>query len=84
MHQADVAEVMLIIASFNTEDPPLWTPLLTVVNRREVARAIQGLCLDCRAENCSVRSCPQTFLNTSGALNPAIAQLPIREQALRS
>ena len=44
------AEVLVVCASFKTDDPPLWSDLLSPSARAAALRANRGDCLNCRED----------------------------------
>lgn len=69
-------EVFSVSRSFNTEDPPLWTPLVTEADRRQAFAAFTGMCLNCGQKNHhNMRQCTLPFTNSTGLLNPELGEL---------
>ena len=68
-------EVYMVTTTFNTEDPPLLTPLLTSSARAQALRAHGGHFLNCNGTEQSMKTCPQDSFNIFGMLNPALGQL---------
>ena len=68
---------------FNTDDPPLWTPLVTLEARTQAFRNNKGRCLNCHGTDHSFKGCPQPFINCSGCLNPHLGQLGDDGEAYR-
>ena len=60
-------------ASFKTDDPPLWSGLLSP--RADALRENRGLCLICHEDNHSFKHCKHPFITASGCLNPELGQL---------
>ena len=68
---------------FNTEDPPLWTPLQSPADRRTAFIEHENRCLNCGYEGHSMRVCSSDFINTFGLLNPLLGELRDDGQAFR-
>ena len=69
------AEVFAVCASFETDDPPLWSALLSPSARAAALRENRGHCLNCHEDTHSFRNCRHPFINASGCLNPELGQL---------
>ena len=69
------AEVFAVCASFRTDDPPLWSALLSPSARAAALRENRGHCLNCHEDTHSFRNCRHPFINASGCLNPELGQL---------
>ena len=69
------AEVLAVCASFKTDDPPLWSTLLSPSARAAALRENRGHCLNCHEDTHSFRNCRHPFINASGCLNPELGQL---------
>ena len=69
------AEVFAACASFETDDPPLWSAPLWPSTRAAALRENRGHCLNCREDTHSFRNCRHPFINASGCLNPELGQL---------
>ena len=69
------AEVFAVGASFKTDDPPLWSGLLSPLTRADVLRENRGLCLNCHEDNHSFKHCRHYFINASRCLNAELGQL---------
>ena len=69
------AEVFTVCASFETDDPPLWSALLSPSARAAALRENRGHCLNCHEDTHSFRNCKHPFINASGCLNPELGQL---------
>ena len=69
------AEVFAVCASFETDDPPLWSALLSPSTRAAALRENRGHCLNCHEDTHSFRNCRHPFINASGCLNPELGQL---------
>ena len=67
----------------NTNDPTLWTSLLSPDARAQPFRNNKGRCLNCHGIDHSFRACAQHFLNRSGCLNPQLGQLGDNGDACR-
>ena len=76
-------EVYAVSASFATDDPPLWTPLVTHADRRQAFASFRGVCLNCGEQRHNMRQCEQPFTNSSGLLNPELGQLNDNGDAFR-
>ena len=68
-------EVFAVCASFETDDPPLWSALLSPSARAAALRENRGHCLNCHEDTHSFRNCGHPFINASGCLNPELGQL---------
>ena len=68
-------EVFNVSDSFNTNDPSLWTPLVSPQARSQAFRDNKGRCLNCHDTDHSLKHCTQPFTNSSGCLNPQLGQL---------
>ena len=68
------AEVFAVCASFETDDPPLWSALLSPSARAAALRENRGHCLNCHEDTHSFRNCRHPFINASGCLNPELGQ----------
>ena len=69
------AEVFAVCASFKTDDPPLWSALLSPSARGAALRENREHCLNCHEDAHSFRNCRHPFINASGCLNPELRQL---------
>ena len=69
------AEVFAVSASFKTDDPPLWSGLLSPSTHADALRENRGLCLNCHQDNHSFKHCWHSFIDASGCLNPELGQL---------
>ena len=69
------AEGFAASALFKTDDPPLWSGLLSPFARADALRENRGLCLNCHEDNHSFKHCRHSFINASGCLNPELGQL---------
>ena len=69
------AEVFAVRATFKTDDPPLWSGLLSPSARAAALRENWGHCLNCHEDTHSFRNCRHPFINASGCLNPELGQL---------
>ena len=69
------AEVFTVSVLFKTDDPSLWSGLLSPSARAAAFRENRGLCINCHEENNSFRHCRHSFINASGCLNPELGQL---------
>ena len=69
--------------SFATDDPPLWSPLLSLQVRRQAFADFSGLCINCGERNHNMRQCGAGFLNLAGVLNPELGQLQDGGDAFR-
>ena len=69
------AEVFAVCASFETDDPPLWSALLSPSARAAALRENRWLCLNCHEDTHSFRNCRRPFINANGCLNPELGQL---------
>ena len=67
------AEGFAVEASFKTDDPPLWSGLLSP--RVDALRENRGRCLNCHEDNHSFKHCRHRFITASGCLNPELGQL---------
>ena len=76
-------EVSAVVHTFSTTDPTLFTPLLTNEARAQALRDHGGQCLNCGRRDHSMKTCRQTFTNSSGILNPALGMLNDNDQAFR-
>ena len=68
------AEGFAVCASFETDDPPLWSALLSPSARAAALRENRGHCLNCHEDTHSFRNCRHPFINASGCLNPELGQ----------
>ena len=68
---------------FDTEDPPLWTPLLSPHHRRRALYDRKDTCLNCGHAGHSVRHCEESFLNVHGLMNPELGTLNDDNAAFR-
>ena len=68
LEEQHYAEVFAVSASFKTDDPPLWSGLLSPSARAGALRDNRGHCLNCHED--SFRNCRHHFINASGCLNP--------------
>ena len=68
------AEVFAVCASFKTDDPPLWSALLSPSARAAALRENRGHCLNCHEDTHSIRNCRHPFINASVCLNPELGQ----------
>ena len=62
------AECFAVIASFKTDDSPLWSGLLSPLD--DALRENRGLCLNCQEGNHSFKHCRHRFITASGFLEP--------------
>ena len=69
------AEVFAVCASFETDDPPLWSALLSPSARGAALRENRGHCLNCQEDTHYFRNCRHPFINAIGCLNPELGQL---------
>ena len=69
------AEVFAVYASFKTDEPPLWSALLSPSTRAAAFRENRGYCLNCYEDTHSFRNSRHPFNNASGCLNPELGQL---------
>ena len=67
-HYADLC------ASFKTDNPPLWSALLSPSARAAALRENRGHCLNCHEDTHSFRNCRYPFIDPSGGLNPELVQ----------
>ena len=67
------AEDFTVNASFKTDDPPLWSGLLTP--RTYALRRNRRICLNCREDNHPFENCRHPFIAASGCLDPELGQL---------
>ena len=67
------AEVVAVKASFETDDPPRWSDLLSP--RAGSLPENRGLCLNCHENNHSFKHCRHPFITASDCLNPELGQL---------
>ena len=58
-----------------TDDPPLWSALLSPSARAAALRENRGHRLNCHEDTHSFRNCRHPFINASGCLNPELGQL---------
>ena len=75
LEEQHYAEVFAVSASFQTDDPPLWSGLLLPSTRADALRENRGLCLICHEGNNFFKHCRHPFINASGCLNPELGQL---------
>ena len=75
LEEQHYAEFFAVSASFKTDDPPLWSGLLTPSARAAALRENRGHCLNCHEDTHSLRNCRHPFINASGCLNPELGQL---------
>ena len=61
--------------SIQTEDPPLWSGLLSTFARTAALSEYRGRRLNCHEDSHSLRQCKHTFQNLSGVLNPDLGTL---------
>ena len=69
------AEVFAVCASFETDDPPLWSALLSPSARAAALRENRGHYLNYHEDTHSFRNCRHPFINASGCLNADLGQL---------
>ena len=69
------AEVFAVRASFKTDDPPLWSGLLSPSARAAALRENRGHCFNCHEDTHAFRNCRHPFIDASGCLNPELGQL---------
>ena len=69
------AEVFAVCASFETDDPPLWSALLSPSARAAALQENRGHCLNCHDNTHSFRNCRHPFNNASSCWNPELGQL---------
>ena len=82
--QADWSDVYTVTSGFrNTDDPFLWTPLLTQEERSRAFRENRNRCLNCSGEDHSMKHCVLPFKNTSGLLNAELGNLNDDSAAFR-
>jgi len=77
------AEVHAVCMSIQTEDPPLWSGLLSSSARAAALSENRGRCLNCHEDKHSLRQCRHPFLNLSGILNPDLGTLGDDGEAFR-
>ena len=63
------AEVFAVSASFKTDDPPLWSGLLSPSARAAALREKRGHCLNCHEDTHPFGNCRHPFVSASGCLN---------------
>ena len=68
-------EVFAVCASFKTDDPPLWSALLSPSAPAAALREHRRHCLNWREDTQSFRNCRHPFINVTGCLNPELGQL---------
>ena len=66
------AEIFGVCASFKTNDPPLWSGLLSPSARAAALRENRGHCLNCHEDTHCFRQRRHPFINASGCLNPQL------------
>ena len=66
LEEQHYAEVFAVSASFKTDDPPLWSGLLSPSARAGALRDNRGHCLNCHEDTHPFHP----FINASGCLNP--------------
>ena len=76
-------EVCAVSGSFTTDDPPLWSGLLSPPARAAALRENQGRCLNCHETSHSFKQCQHPFINASGCINPELGQLGDNGDAYR-
>ena len=64
-----------VCASFETDDPPLWSAFLSPSTRATALRENRGYCLNFHEDTHSFRNCRHPFINARGCLNPELGQL---------
>ena len=67
------ADGFAVSALFNTDDPPLWSGLLSP--RPDALRENLGRCPNCHEDNHFFKHCRYHFIYASGCLNPELGQL---------
>ena len=55
-----------------TDDPPLWSALLSPSARAAALRENRRHCPNCQEDTLSFRNCRHPFVNASGCLNPEL------------
>ena len=70
LEEQHCAEGFAISASFKTDNPPLWSGLISPSTRADALRGNRGLCLNCHDDNHSFKHCRRPFINASDCLNP--------------
>ena len=76
-------EVFAVCSSFQTNDFPLWSDLLTPTAHAAALREKQGHCLNCHEDTHSLQQCRHLFINASGCLNPDLGQPGDNREAYR-
>ena len=69
------AEAHAVCMSIQTEDPPLWSGLLSSSARAAALSENRGRFLNCHEDSHSLRQCRHPFHNLNGILNPDLATL---------
>ena len=75
LEEQHCAEGFTVCASFKTDDPRLWSGLLTPSARAAALRENRDHCLNCHGDTHSLRNCRHPFISASGCLNPELSQL---------
>ena len=75
LEEQHYAEGFAVSAELNTNDPPVWSGLLTPSARAASLRGNRDHCLNCHDDTHSLRNCRHPFINASGCLNPELGQL---------
>ena len=58
--------------AFVTNDPHLWTPLLSPSARKDAFRRHANTCINCNGTGHSMRDCPEPCINTFSPMNPEL------------
>ena len=56
--------------AFGTNDPHLWTPLLSPSARKDAFRRHANTCINCGGTGHNMRDCPEPCINTFSLMNP--------------
>ena len=75
LEEQHYAEGFAVSASVKTDDPPLWSGLLTPSARAAALRENRGHCLNCHEDTHPLRNCRHPFINASGCLNLELGRL---------
>ena len=67
----------------STDDPPLWSGLLSPTARAAALRDNQGHCLNCHETTHSFKKSMHPFSNASGCIKPELGQLGGNDDAYR-
>ena len=77
------AEVHAVCSSIQTDDPPLWSGLLTPTARAAALRENRGHCLNLHEDTYSLKQCRHPVIHARGCLSPDLGQLGDGGEAYR-